>query len=67
MRNNGIKMTTERVKISDENIKFLKRMKEKGVSKSALVNLALSMLMPRLTSIGTTEESIIKAIFEKKF
>lgn len=60
-------MTTERVKISDENIKFLKRMKEKGVSKSALVNLALSMLMPRLTSIGTTEESIIKAIFEKKF
>ncbi len=41
-------------------------MAEKGVGKSALVNLALSILMPRLTPTEATEESIIKAIFEKK-
>lgn len=42
-------------------------MEAKGVGKSALVNLALSMLMPRLTSIVTTEESIVNAILDKRF
>ncbi|MCZ2131112.1 MAG: hypothetical protein LC109_12720 [Bacteroidia bacterium] len=59
-------MPQQKINLTNENYRFLKRMAEKGVGKSALVNLALSILMPRLTPTEATEESIIKAIFEKK-
>lgn len=55
------------VYLTKDNERFVKRMEAKGVGKSALVNLALSMLMPRLTSIVTTEESIVNAILDKRF
>lgn len=50
-----------------EDDKWLKRMKAKGVSKSSIVNLALDILMPRLSNVGATDESIVKTIFEKEF
>ena len=51
---------------SEENLKWLQRMEEKGVSKSSIINLALDILKPRTGNITTTDDCITMTIAEQK-
>ena len=53
-----------RLSLDKSNIEWLSQMESIGVSKSSVVNLAINMLRPRLTNIGTTDELIKQTIAE---
>lgn len=63
-----IKSTRKREQFypSDENLKWLQKMEEKGVSKSSIINMAIDILKPRTGNLTTTEDCITMTIAEKR-
>jgi hypothetical protein len=51
---------------SEVNKNWLNSMESKGVSKSSLINLALSILIPRTGNVGTTDARIKTVLAESQ-
>ena len=56
----------ERILLTDENSNWLKKMSDKGINRSSVINLAIDILKPRLKNLGSSEDAIKTVIEEKK-
>jgi hypothetical protein len=60
-----IKTSQVRINIEQSNMNWLLQMERRGVSRTALVNLAIDILKPRLNNIQTTETAIAETLIRK--
>lgn len=54
-----------RVMIDENHLNWLTKMKCEGVGKSDIINLALSVIRPRLVNIETSDERIKEVLLTK--
>jgi hypothetical protein len=55
-----------RINLTDNHLRWLHEMESVGIDRSALIALALDILIPRLDNINTTHKSIISEALNRK-
>lgn len=55
-----------RIQLNKDHLDWLKKMELRGIDKSSIVNLALSILRPQIHNINSSEDAIVEVLNKKQ-